>query len=136
MGASHDDLKDVYEKQIRSILEFGVPVWNGAITKQQVQDIERVQKTFLRIVLGQEYQSYDNALEILKMDTLVSRRKKLCETFAVRAANDPKFSKWFKINDNQLATNTERFCTPEARLNRYRTSPIPYLTRLLNNIPN
>ena len=133
LGAGQNDLKDVFEKQVRSVLEFGVPVWNSSITKQEIQDIERVQKSFLRIVLGEKYINYDNALKVLKMDTLENRRKKLCETFATKAASDPKFSKWFKINES--AASTERYCTPEARLKRFKTSPIPYLTRVLNSMP-
>ena len=40
MGASWDYPKNVYEKQVRSVLEFGVPVWNSSITKQEVVDWE------------------------------------------------------------------------------------------------
>ena len=52
LGASQADLKDTYCKQVRSILEFGVPAWNYGLTKQQTSDIERVQKSFLYFVLG------------------------------------------------------------------------------------
>jgi hypothetical protein len=31
-GASQADLLDVYTKQIRSLAEFGVPVWNSSLT--------------------------------------------------------------------------------------------------------
>ena len=31
-GANQEDLTDVYIKQVRSILEFGVPVWNCSVT--------------------------------------------------------------------------------------------------------
>ena len=51
-GANLEDLKEVYIKQIRSVLEFGVPVWNSGITQDENHDIERVQKTFLYIALG------------------------------------------------------------------------------------
>ena len=40
-GASHDDLTDVYIKQIRSILEFGEPVWNAGLTKEEISDIRK-----------------------------------------------------------------------------------------------
>ena len=133
MGASWDDLKDVYEKQVRSVLEFGVPVWNSSITKQEVVDIERVQKAFLRIVLDQDYKDYENALMKLEMDTLEKRRTKICFTFALKASKDPKHYKWFKLNLDPL--ETERYCCPEARLKRFLTSPIPYLTSLLNSMP-
>ena len=51
-GASLEDMTDIYIKQIRSVLEFGVPVWNSALTKEEIHDIERVQSSFLHIVLG------------------------------------------------------------------------------------
>ena len=134
LGASQEDLKDVYEKQVRSVLEFGAPVWNSNISKQEVQDIERIQKSFLRIVLGLEYSEYSTALKKLEMETLESRRHKLCVKFAFKAAKDPKHSKWFKL-DSDPATSA-RYCLPEARLKRFKTSPIPYLTDLLNSIPS
>ena len=61
LGASIEDLKDVYCKQVRSILEFGTPVWNPGLTKEQVADIERVQKSFLYIILEKDYQNYTHA---------------------------------------------------------------------------
>ena len=30
-GASKEDMVDIYTKQVRSVLEFGVPVWNSAL---------------------------------------------------------------------------------------------------------
>ena len=60
-GASMEDLKDMFIKQIRSVLEFGVPVWNSNLTKSEVNDLERVQKSFLHTVLGDDYLGYENA---------------------------------------------------------------------------
>ena len=45
LGASQEDLLDVYCKQIRSILEIAVPVWNGSLTGELIIELERVQKT-------------------------------------------------------------------------------------------
>ena len=36
-GASLEDLTDVFVKQVRSILEFGVPVWNSGIKTRILQ---------------------------------------------------------------------------------------------------
>ena len=77
LGASTEDLKDVYCKQVRSILEFGVPVWNSALTKEHVADIERVQKSFLYILLENEYLNHGNALAKVGLDSLEDRRLKL-----------------------------------------------------------
>ena len=45
MSASMEDLKDIYVKQVRSVLEFAVPTWNSALAEVEKKDIERVQKT-------------------------------------------------------------------------------------------
>ena len=37
MGATLEDLKDVYLKQVRSVLELAVPAWNGALTQTDVK---------------------------------------------------------------------------------------------------
>ena len=85
MGASDEDILDVYCKQIRSILEFAVPVWNSSITGENISDIERVQKTALHIILGDRYVSYSNALRLSGLDKLSNRRRKFCLSFAKKS---------------------------------------------------
>ena len=48
---SIDDLKDVFIKQVRSVLELAVPVWNGALNQTDKKDLERVQNPALHIML-------------------------------------------------------------------------------------
>ena len=52
---------DTYNKEIRSLLEMAVPVWHSGLTKKQSKDIERVQKTALYIIFGENYHDYDVA---------------------------------------------------------------------------
>ena len=40
LGASQEQLLDVYEKQIRCVVEFASPVWTGGLTKYEVSQIE------------------------------------------------------------------------------------------------
>ena len=96
LGANTKELVDIYNKQCRSILEFAVPVWNGNITKNEVTDIERVQKVALHIILGNRYENYRNALELTNLETLETRRAKLCLKFARKAEKNVKHCKWFK----------------------------------------
>ena len=42
LGADQNDLLDVYFKQIRSILEYAVPVWHPSLTGEDRLRIERV----------------------------------------------------------------------------------------------
>ena len=135
--ATLDDLIDIYIKQVRSVLEFGVPVWNSSITNGEVKDLERVQKSFFQIALGSEYSNYEDALTQTGMETLEKRRTKLCLGFGQKAAKHPKHSHWFVKIDSEKRPNTrsvkQKFKEPICRLERYRKSPIPYLTRLLND---
>ena len=99
-GASKEDMVDIYTKQVRSVLEFGVPVWNAALKKKQINDIERVKWTFTYIVFDGKNISYPDALLQLKLDTLEDRRVNLCRNFAVRAAKHNKYQNWFKLSPN------------------------------------
>ena len=56
-GANLEDLIEIYTKQVRSVLEFGVPVWNSGITKEESMNLERVQKSFLHLALRNRYNS-------------------------------------------------------------------------------
>ena len=60
MGESVEDLKDVFLKQVRGVMELA-----GALTQTDVKDLERVQKTTLHIMLGGDYKDYRNALDIV-----------------------------------------------------------------------
>jgi hypothetical protein len=84
LGASISEMLDVYEKQVRSVLELAVPVWQPALTQLEKSQIERVQRCALYIILGDDYISYDQALELLECDNLEERRVKLCDNFAKR----------------------------------------------------
>ena len=64
MGASINDLNDLYHKQICSILEYAAPVWHSSLTGEDRLRLERVKKSALHIMLGEKYKSYSSALRI------------------------------------------------------------------------
>ena len=123
------DMVDVYIKQCRSVFELAVLAWSPGLTLSESNQIERVQKTALAIILGEEYTKYSNALKILKLDTLVDRREGLCLRFANKAYASDKFNKWFCESDNTELQLSE----VKTRTARYWKSPLPYLTDLLND---
>ena len=75
MGASVEDLLDVYILQIRCVLEYAAPVWQGSISQNEKEDIERVQKTACRIILSSWATSYDQALCKLNLETLEDKEE-------------------------------------------------------------
>ena len=118
-----------------------VPAWAAGLTNKEVTQIERVQKTAFAIVLGDSYSTYKSALKKLNMQTLESRRKELCLTFGKRALKNEKYSEWFcyseehkpKVNTRYSETKVVTKLKPvTTRTKRYRRSPLPYLTGLLN----
>ena len=105
LGTRHDDLIDVFVKQIRSIAEFAVPVWNSSLTGEEISSLERIQKTALHIILGDQYHSYSSAL-----------------------------SKWFRPNPRkEIRLKQPKFCTVVCKKQRFKKSPLSYLTNLLNS---
>ena len=77
MGVGTEDLKEIYIKQIRSILGFATPVWHPSLTGELRLQLERIQKSACRIILTNDYASYRLAVKTLNLDSLFSRRPKL-----------------------------------------------------------
>ena len=75
LGVNTQELLDIYHKQVRSVLELAVPVWQPGLTQQEVEQIERVQKCALHIIMGDNYKDYSNALQTLNCETLNTRRE-------------------------------------------------------------
>ena len=128
-----EDLVDAYIKQVRSIMEMACPVWHPALTKADSTALERVQKSALAIILGENYCSYSSALDALQLESLEERRSHLCLKFALKSASHPVHSKWFKKVDDAPDTRMKNTYQPVwTRTGRYKKSPIPYLTDALN----
>ena len=63
LGASRCDLLDTYRHQILSIMEYAAPVWTPGLTKVQADQIERVQRTAVYIILGHDFTTYRKGLK-------------------------------------------------------------------------
>ena len=69
VGVPTADLLDIYILYVWSLLEYCSVVWHSTLTGEQDQNIERVQKLCLKVILGNDYQGYDSALEHLELQT-------------------------------------------------------------------
>ena len=76
------DLKQIYISQVRGKLEQSAVVWHSSLTKRNESDIERVQRSALKIILKDDYNNYQDALKGLNLQTLKDRREYLCLKFA------------------------------------------------------
>ena len=84
------DLVTIYTLFIRSVLELNCNVWHSSLTLENTEDLERIQKTAFKIILGKKYTNYEAAKAFLKLDSLVERRKQLSLTFAKKCTETKK----------------------------------------------
>ena len=125
-------LLDVYQKEVRSILEYAVPVWSSGITLKQSNQIEKIQKVAFRIILGHSYMNYEVACTLLSMEPLYIRRIQLCINFGKKDLK--KNNSLFKKSSKNIHTRSAPKLVDEykCRTKRYENSSLPYLARLLN----
>ena len=134
-GTNPEELKNIYILFIRSLLEQSATVWHSSLTEQNKSDLERVQKTALRIILGEKYLSYENALSKLDMENLTERRENLCKAFAQKSSKNPKCTNMFPVNDKNhpmITRKTEKFKVQHANTGRLQSSSLIYMQNLMN----
>ena len=135
-GVPTDDLVSIYILYVRSILEQSCQVWHSSLTLECFQNLERVQKNALKIILQDDYVSYSNALNISGISTLFERWVQLCLKFAKSSLKNQEMSKMFPLNNAPLTMETrfrEKYRVTSCRTERFKNSAIPYLQRLLNS---
>ena len=132
LSLSNEQMYDVYCKEIRSIVEYGVPVWHPGLTKKDSNEIERIQKVAFRIILEGLYTDYTEACLYFETTTLKQRREKLCIRFATR--NMKSHQSFFNSIEKSVNTRSKKAVVKEfkCRTSRYFNSSLPYLARLLN----
>ena len=93
-----------------------------------------VQKKAFAIVLGKNYTSYESALSFLHQERLDLRRTNLSYSFALKCTQSDQHKSMFPLNPNlrQNMRNKKPFMEYKCNTSRYYSSPIPYLSRLLN----
>ena len=126
----------IYVLYIRSILEQSCHVWHSSLTLEITTDLERVQKNSLKIILQQEYSTYEKALEHLNIDSLFDRRNSLCLKFAKKCLKTKQVSNIFPLNNaeyNLETRNREKYKVTYARTDRLKNSAIPFMHGQLNN---
>ena len=125
-------LFDVYQKEIRSILEVCVPVWHSSLTKLLSNRIENIQKLAFKLILRDRYQTYKNACKILQTETLKNRRTSICTNFALK--NFKSDYSLFNAVDPLVQPTRRKRKVVEFRCNTniYYRSSLPYLSRLIN----
>ena len=125
MNSSH--IWDVYTKEVRSHLELAVPVWHSGLKKHQSAQIERIQKSALRIILDDHYTTYEEVCSLYSVEQLEKRRLKLCLNFTKKDIKRDK-----SMFQKPTTTNTGSKPTLVKEFTCRTKSSLPYLSKLLN----
>jgi len=131
---NHWQLFDVYQKEVRSILEMCAPVWHSSLTKALTRKIENVQKLAFKIILKKAYTNYKAACQTLGTDTLKNRRTMICTKFAQK--NLKSASSLFKKVEPQSTSlrKPRKVVEFKCNSNSFFRSSLPYMSRLLNSV--
>ena len=139
VGVGFEDLLDIYILFIRSVTEYCAVAFHSSLTIEQSDKLEKIQKTCLKVILGDMYIDYSAALEMCGLQTLSDRRGKRCLDFSLKCIKHEKNNRIFPVNPStseHYIRNKETFQVNFARTNDYKESAVPYCQRLLNDYFN
>ena len=134
-GLDKEELKNIYFLFVRSVLEQSATVWHSSLTQENKEDLERVQKSAIRIIMGEEFKGYQKSLDKLDIETLDARRESVCLNFALKTSKNPKMKKMFPLKDKHHDMQTrqpEKYVVQHANTERLKKSSIIYMQNLLN----
>ena len=131
-----EDLKEIYLLFIRSILEQSATVWHSSITEENKSDLERIQKSAVRIILKGKHTTNKRGLAEIGLLSLEERREHLCLNFAKKCLKSDKLKHMFPKNEksHQMGRRNEEVLKVEhANTGRFQKSPMIYMQNLLND---
>ncbi len=131
------DLKQIYMLQIRSKLDQSAVVWHSSLSQKNRYDLERVQKSAVRCIIGDKYKSYDESLKKLGLVTLEERRNQMCLKFAKQCLKLNKMKEFFPRNESchsMEKRSSEFYRVVRVHSERFGKSAIPSMVKLLNDV--
>ena len=129
-GISEVELVTIYKLFIRSVCEYSSAIFHSSLTQELSDKIEAIQRTTLKIILGDKYIDYQTSLEYFSLVTLQERRQTHMEKFAIKCTEE-KFN-YTMFPKNNSVRNKEEYQVNFARTSQYMKSTIPQCQRFLN----
>ena len=130
-GISIEDLLTIYILYIRSVAEYCSVVFHSGLTECQTNKLESIQRNCLRVILGENYISYEAALEMCSLQKLETRRESRQLSFALKCLKTEFNSDMFPKHDSSK-NKKEVFKVNFARTEAYRRSSIIQCQHALN----
>ena len=76
-----NDRVTIYSGFVRPTVEYAASVWHPGLNVYENLALERIQKMACRIIVGKDYTTYHEALELCNLQALHGRREQLCLCF-------------------------------------------------------
>ena len=134
-GASAEEMVHLWILFCRSVIEQSCVVWGTSLTQENIDDLERTQKTFAKMVLREKFKTYENALLILNLDSLQKRRQDMCLKFAKSGIENGKLNDLFPVNEKTHKMKTredEKYKVQFANTDRLKNASIITMQKMLN----
>ena len=133
-GFTHVEAYDVYQKEVRSVLEYAVPVWHSGLTHKQSSEIESIQRLAFKIILGPAYVTYEAACSYFRTLTLEQRRLDICLKFVRKnIESDNSLFEPANIHGRNLRPRKTKVRETKCNTVRFQRSSIPFLATLANS---
>ena len=135
-GATRTELVHLWIVFCRSVLEQSCAVWHSMLSQENKEDLERMQKIFVKLVLKNKFTTYDTGLLHLNLETLEMRRERLCLKFAKDSMKNNKFTDIIKesekLHSMQMRQENEYKVT-HANTERLKNSSVIHFQKIMNS---
>ena len=138
-GENRREMVHIWKVYSRSVLEQSAVLWQGALTQENRDTLERTQKTFAKLILKRKYKSYEQSLQVLDLPTLDTRRNQLTLNFAKKCIENKKMAYLFPLKEKKhdyRIRKTQKYQIQFANTERLKKSPIIFMQTLLNKEEN
>ena len=138
IGVNTQDLIEIYTLFIQSRAEYVSVVWHSSLTLEQTKKIKNIQKTSLKIILGENYVDYPSALKWSRLSEIFVMPQNWCLAFAKSSLKYPIGAKMFLLSHehDQNVQNHKKFKVNFVLTETYRQGAVSYCQRLLNQDAN
>ena len=74
-GSTIPEMVELWKDFCGGISERTCPLWASSLTDQNISDLERLQKTFVKLILEEGFSTYQEGLDTLNLNSLKKKRK-------------------------------------------------------------
>ena len=125
----------MYKTLIQPVIDYMSANYHSMLTLDQRKELIKLQRNVLKSIYGYKI-SYAEVLEMSGLQTLEERRQDCFNQFAIKLANNEKYSSWLPKTKFTGYNLREELIYDEyfAATDRLRNSPLYAISRRLNDI--